>query len=185
MDAEKHICPNCKGEYAHSSSLCRHMRTCGQHQSFPCRGCSKTFDRKDTLHRHLKTCKGDDQVWKCDKCAKTFPYQAYLKRHRCSKCPTRGMKISNNSNHVCQGLLVKLPERKRRVIKKRKREHEDGWASSGACADAGAAGDAGCDEDPFILDDNLLNDVIMIHYAPTLLPLQWWTLDGQRFSGVY
>ena len=125
ITSNEYKCLNCPKIFKHNSSFCRHKLVCGNETQTPgydCKTCGRTFDRADTLKRHVKVCKGiEKKIIKCDRCDKEFMYQWYLTRHQqccVRKCKTCSKKIEDGDDHVCRGLLVQLPKNRRKGANK-------------------------------------------------------------------
>jgi len=117
------ICKDCSAEFKHNTSLARHKASkCGIVKSYKCLSCSRSFDRKDSLLRHSKSCKkGVIKPTSCHKCGKGFQTNWHLVRHleACNqKCQHCKIKITGDlDEHVCvPKLKVKFPTKTNKKV---------------------------------------------------------------------
>jgi hypothetical protein len=84
-----HDCPDLKG-FATSQGLADHAQLT-KHRPYKCmgRGCGKTFDRRDTFARHMRT---HNQSHVCKNCEREFKRKDHLKKHRCHRSSLQAAK---------------------------------------------------------------------------------------------
>ena len=126
VTSNEYKCVHCQKVFKHNSSLSRHKLVCGNDApSYDCKTCDRTFDRADTLKRlvNVSGCKGKEKkIFRCDRCDSKFDYQWFLTRHHKScvdKCKNCRKKIKDGDDHICRGLLVKLPKNRLKGVNKR------------------------------------------------------------------
>ncbi|KAH6941466.1 hypothetical protein HPB50_018428 [Hyalomma asiaticum] len=90
-DLEKHTSDHVAGK-RHQCSVCgslwrtpflleRHLRIHNDEKPFKCSVCHVSFNRKDSLTRHLKKGHQIEQPFKCNACGRSYFSKAFLDRH--------------------------------------------------------------------------------------------------------
>jgi len=89
MKYEKHqlFCEICSIEFESSNSYHNHLARHGQLAPYPCAKCTKAFQKRADLSRHIVTEHKDDisDDKTCSICELTFTARFHLKRHNATK----------------------------------------------------------------------------------------------------
>ena len=81
----KAICEGCGHKFSHQDTLTRHKKKCkGIKKALQCDICSKVFDRKRNLERHILTHKLNGN--QCEFCSATFKRLDHLNNHQKKNC---------------------------------------------------------------------------------------------------
>ena len=72
-------CKLCRKKFFNIEELQTHHKL--DHGVAKCKVCSKCFDTKSALDKHM-TCHNTDVIWLCDSCGKGFDYKSCLLQHK-------------------------------------------------------------------------------------------------------
>ena len=72
-------CTTCNKTFCRPSYLKAHV--CKKKKTTVCSGCGVDFRKEFYLKRHLKSCKGNSNLLKCEKCSKEFKYKTVYVKH--------------------------------------------------------------------------------------------------------
>ena len=93
-------------------------------RKWSCNSCCKSFNQRQSLHRHQKNCSNEDSIVKtftCENCSKVLTRQDSLKRHsktcKGEKVVTTALLVRNHSKHpgILMATLLKFTLVKKRT----------------------------------------------------------------------